>query len=116
MGVGRLLEGRPVTWLIALLVLSLGANGVLATLLVRAARRLLEFDSVWQQIMPVLFGYAEDLRRMLSLDLLTDNPEVVAFHKRNLKVLNELDEVTKSVRAVAPPTRSAQPLPRPDVE
>jgi hypothetical protein len=97
-------------------MLSVAADGVLAALLVRAARRLLEFDAVWQQIMPVLFGYAEDLRKMLSLDLLTDNPEVIAFHKRNVRALTELDEVVKSVRGVAPPRASDQPLPRPDVE
>jgi hypothetical protein len=102
--------------LVIFLVLSLLGNCVLAALLVRAARRLLEFDTVWQRIMPVLFGYAEDLRKMLSLDLLTDNSEVVAFHKRNVRALLELDEVTKSVRDVAPPKVSDQPLPRPDVE
>lgn len=101
--------------IVFLLILSLLANGVLGVLLTRAARRLLEFDSIWEQAMPVLFNYSEDLRKMLSLDLLTDNPEVVAFHKRNVRALIELDEVTKSVRAAAPP-RSIQPLPRPDVE
>lgn len=115
MGLRWLFEGWYVIALAVLFVLSLAGNVALAILLVRAARRLLEFDEIWQRIMPVLFEYAEDLRKLLSLDLLTDNPEVVEFHRRNMRALRELDEVTKSVRAVAPP-RSDQPLPRPDVE
>ena len=114
MGRGRILEGETVTVAI-LFVLSVLVNVGMGVLLVRAARRLLEFDSIWQQIMPVLFEYSEDLRKMLSLDLLTDNPEVVAFHKRNMRTLNELDNITKAVRSVAP-QRSRTPLPRPDVE
>lgn len=98
-----------------LLTLSLGVNALLAALLVRAARRLLEFDAIWTQILPVLFEYAEDLRKMLSADLLTDNPEVVAFHRRNQRTLFELDEITKTVRKVAP-VRPVGPLPRPEVE
>lgn len=115
LGFRWLLEGRHVIVLAALFALSIAGNAALAMLLVRAARRLLEFDEIWQRIMPVLFEYAEDLRKLLSLDLLTDNPEVVEFHRRNMRALRELDEVTKSVRAVAPP-RGDQPLPRPDVE
>jgi len=102
-------------WVVVFLVLSLIANGALGVLLFRAAKRLLEFDSIWQQIMPVLFGYAEDLRRMLSLDLLTDNPEVVSFHNRNVRALEEIDQITRAVRSAAPP-RDDRPLPRPDVE
>lgn len=100
--------------MIFLLIASMIVNAMLVFFILRATRRLLEFDSIWQEIMPVLFGYAEDLRKMLSLDLLTDNPEVVAFHKRNLRLLSELDEITKSVRSAAPP-RSSEKLPRPDV-
>lgn len=94
---------------------SVAINIGMGVLLVRAARRLLEFDSIWQQIMPVLFEYAEDLRKMLSLDLLTDNPEVVAFHKRNMRTLTELDNITKAVRSMTP-QKSQVRLPRPDME
>lgn len=98
----------------ALLAALLLLSGALVFLLIRATRRLLEFDELWQQILPVLLGYADDLRKMLSLDLLTDNPEVVAFHKRNLRMLSEIDEIAKSVRSVAP-QRIVGNLPRPDV-
>lgn len=101
-------------WLI--LIASLLLNFASVLLLVRASRRLLQFDSIWQQIMPVLFGYSEDLRRMVSTDLLVDNPEVVAFHKRNVRLLLELDEITRAVQATAPPKEKKSRLPRPDME
>ena len=99
--------------LVTVIVVALAMIGVLLYLLARAARRLLEFDEVWKRAMPVLFEYAEDLRKMLSADLLTDNPEVVAFHKRNLRALTELDAITREVGGM---TRRVEKGPPPDVE
>lgn len=98
---------------IGVVVASLFLNALAALLIVRASRRLLEFDYIWEQAMPVLFGYADDLRKMVSTELLTDNPEVVAFHKRNLRTITELDSITK---AVGRQRIEKKKLPRPDVE
>lgn len=97
-------------------IASAAANLALGFLLVRAARRLLQFDSIWTQIMPVLFEYGEDLRKMVSADLLVDNPEVLAFHRRNLRTLGELDAITRSVSSVAAKRDKKAALPRPDME
>lgn len=98
-----------------LLSISVAANLALGYFLLRAIKRLLQFDMIWEQIMPVLFTYAEDLRKMLSADLLTDNPEVLAFHKRNVRALLELDEITRIVQTTTP-TKEKSKLPRPDME
>lgn len=97
------------------LLLSLALNAGLIFFLGRAIRRLLQFDMIWEQIMPVLFTYSEDLRKMLSADLLVDNPEVLAFHRRNVRALLELDEITRVVQTTTP-TKEKSRLPRPDME
>lgn len=97
------------------LLLSLVLNVGLIFFLARAVKRLLQFDMIWEQIMPVLFTYSEDLRKMLSADLLVDNPEVLAFHKRNMRALLELDEITRIVQTTTPAKEKSK-LPRPDSE
>jgi hypothetical protein len=88
---------------------------VLSFVTVRLARRLLQFDEIWQQVLPVLFDYADDLRKMVSADLLLDNPEVVALHKRNMRALREMDDAVKTVQGLTPPKQRIE-LPRPDME
>lgn len=78
------------------LVLSIGLNGGLMWLLVRASRRLLQFDDLWERAAGVLFDYSDDLQVMLSSDLLTDNPEVLAFHRRNKAALEQLRVAAES--------------------
>lgn len=95
------------------LIISVVFNVALGTVLFRFSRRLLQFDEIWQGILPVLFEYAEDLRKMLSADLLIDNPDVIRFHKRNQQALSELDSITESVKFRV---REKKRLPRPDVE
>lgn len=102
--------------MLLVVIASIIANLALGFLLVKAIRRLLQFDSIWTQIMPVLFGYGEDLRKMVSADLLVDNPEVLAFHKRNLRTLSELDAVVRTVSSVVAKREKKAALPRPDME
>lgn len=89
-------------------------------LLYKAARRLLQFDELFQRIGVTLEGYSEDLAKMTSADIdsvLTDHPEVRMFHLRNMAarkdVQNALEEVT---RQTPPRRRKAPALPRPDLE
>jgi len=102
---------------IFLLSFSITLNVGLVYLLIRASRRLLEFDDIWSGILPVLVDYAVDLRQMSSGDLLLDNPEVVKFHKRNLNALATIESIAQQVAEIKPlPPKRDTNLPRPDVE
>jgi hypothetical protein len=85
-------------------------------LLVRATRRLLQFDDIFGEIVGSLTGYADDLRKMSSGGVLLDHPEVTKFHNRNLKTLKALDAAVKKVEGIRPPAEPTTPLPLPDVE
>jgi hypothetical protein len=99
---------------IVMLVLT---NAVTVFLLVRAARRLLQFDEIFSGILPVLTDYSVDLARMTKGDLLLDNPEVLKFHKRNMNALANIEMITKEITEVAPPRpKRDTKLPAPDVE
>lgn len=86
----------------------------LAFLLIRATKRLLQFDYIWEALLPELIEYESDLRKMAGGDLLIDHPEVQAFHKRNLRALKAVADIVKSVSETRPPPPPA--LPRPEVE
>jgi hypothetical protein len=90
-------------------------------LLFRAARRLLQFDDLFQDTAEVLDGYSSDLAEMSSADLdgiLVDHPEVIAFHKRNMRARRDVQSILDSVTAVSPrrPRRRDPKLPLPDME
>ena len=87
-------------------------------LLWRAVTRLLQYDQVFGAIAPVLESYSVDLKRMVSADVnssLFEHPEVLDFHKRNLRALEEISSITESVSDIRPRPTLAD-LPRPDVE
>lgn len=105
---------------IALLVLALLVF-VESILLVRASRRLLQFDDLFQDLVAVLEEYSADLTKMVSADLdgvMVDHPEVIAFHQRNMRarraVQSSLESIVASV-STSRRTRKKQSLPRPDV-
>lgn len=88
--------------LYAFIVFLLLIIGGLSFLLVRASRRLLQFDEVFEHIVPVLEDYGGELKRTLSAGLLEDHPEVVAFHKLNVFALSKIDAITEMARAMRP--------------
>lgn len=89
------------TLFICLLVLVL-ALAVETFVLVRFAKRLLQFDAIFDGIAPVLSGHADELRKTVSSGLLEDHPEVVAFHQMNVKTLQAIESVIDSVKATRP--------------
>lgn len=91
----------------------------LSILLVRATKRLLQFDDIWQGILPELESYSADLARMASADLdgiLVDHPEVLTFHKRNLRAKKVIESILDSVTQMTPERKKPPALPRPDME
>lgn len=103
------------------LVISLALNVVAIYAIVRGGRRLFEFDEIFQEILPPLIAYGNDLKEMSSADLdgiLVDHPEVLRFHKRNLQARQEIESVIDSVTNIAPPRPKARTpeLPKPDME
>lgn len=70
---------------------------MLSFVVVRFSKRLLQYDDLVDAISEPMMSYAADLKRMSSGDLLIDNPEVLAFHRRNLEMLSEIESVTWSV-------------------
>ena len=99
-----------------LLVLLIITNSITGVLLFRGGRRLLQFDDIFQEILPELQNYSADLRKLSSGDLLLDHPEVVTFHKRNLRALKSLESIIDSVASVTPKQVKPLALPRPEVE
>lgn len=95
------------------LFLSIVLNVVAIVLLVRAARRLLQFDDIWQAIIPELEDYSIDLKGMSSGDILIDHPEIEMFHKRNVRALQSLESILDSVKSVRPKREKPPVLPRP---
>jgi hypothetical protein len=97
---------------------SVAGTAISIFLLVRAAKRLLEYDAVFSSIAPALEQYAADLTKTLSSGILLDNPEVLTFHKRNVSFLKHVESISKAVTEIHPvPKKDPQPIPpRPDWE
>lgn len=88
-------------------------------LLYRGATRLLQFDELFQRVAMTLEDYSEDLVRMTSADIdgiLTDHPEVKAFHLRNMGARRDIRLALEDVTRHTPRRRKAPALPRPDME
>ena len=98
------------------LSLSLLLNVVAGVLLARAAMRLFQYDDICRNILPILEDYSEDLTKLAKGDLLIDNPEVLAFHRRNLQAVKDLDATVGSVLSVVPPRPKKPVGSRPVVE
>jgi hypothetical protein len=100
-------------FIIILLVLALAAETVL---LVRATRRLLQFDAVFQMIVEPMQEYSIVLRKLSSGEgLLHDHPEVMEFHRANLFLLTQMDAAIRAVREEHPEKKRAK-FPRPEAE
>ena len=85
-------------------------------LLIRAARRLLQFDDMLQRTWGVLAEYSVDLTDMAKGDLLLDSPEVIKFHKRNMNALYQISTIADEIGQVTPPrAKRDTKLPAPDV-
>lgn len=107
------------TSLIALILLLVAVAE--AWLLIRASRRLLQFDDLFQRTVDVLDSYSSDLTRMVSADIdgiLADHPEVESFHRRNMSVRHDIGVILEMLTAVTPrrPKRPDAKFPRPDLE
>lgn len=88
-------------------------------ILVRATRRLIEYDDLWQAILPVLQDYGDDLAKMSSANLdgiLVDHPEVLNFHRRNRLAKQQIESLVGSIVKLVPEREKAPALPRPDME
>ncbi len=96
--------------LYAFLVISVMANVALIALLRRSATLNLQFDEIFEQIAPVMEDYAAEMRRTLTGGLLEDHPEVAAFHRLNLRHLQNLEAVVENVKS----TRPKKKLPKVD--
>lgn len=79
-------------------------------LLRRATARLFEFDEIFRIIVDPMDEYAAVLRRLASAEgLLHDHPEVVAFHRANMKMLLSIESAVASVKLALPPTPKDEP-------
>ncbi len=99
-------------WILAAFFFVLLCGAV--TLLVRASKRLLEFDELLRVMVDPMQEYADALRKLVSSEgLLHDHPEVVAFHRANLELMRLLDENISAIKA-GRPTKKEENLPRPE--
>lgn len=101
------------------LIIALMLNAAQGYFLYNGARRLLQFDDLFQGIASTLASYSSDLVRMTSSDIdsvLTDHPEVISFHMRNMRARLEVQGVLEEVTRATPRRRKAPALPRPDME
>jgi len=103
--------------LVLICLLGLYSVGV-TFLLLRALKRLLQFDSIFEAVYPTLVDYAIDLKRLVSREgVLLDHPEVQNFHRRNLKALLDVEHIASSIIETRPKApRPKSKLPKPDVE
>jgi hypothetical protein len=72
-------------------------------LLLRAGRRLLEFDELMEVIFDPMQEYQAELEKITSAEgLLTDHPEVVAFHRANVIMLARINSAITSIGETRP--------------
>lgn len=84
-------------------------------LLVRASKRLLEFDELLGTIVGPMQEYSNALRKLTSSEgLLHDHPEVVSFHRANVELLRLIDENISAIKAGRPIVKKEENLPRPE--
>lgn len=66
-------------------------------LIIKLSKKLFEFDSMIEFISETLFIYSSDLRNTLSSGILQDNPDVMNFHKRNMRALSDIESIVKNL-------------------
>jgi hypothetical protein len=88
-------------WLIILLAISVVLNGVLAFLLIRATKRLLQYDEVFQYMAGDIQTNLGQFYRMSKSSVTGGEPEIVQAHKNMMvmaqrlnEILNQMEEVT----------------------
>lgn len=83
-------------------------------LLWKSTKRLLEFDDMFQRIIQPMSEYSETLSRITSAEgILHDHPEVVEFHRANVKLLAEINGSINSVKEILPKVKKSS-LPSPE--
>lgn len=86
--------------------------GALVFLLIRATRRLFEYDELLKFIVGPMQDYAHTLRKIATTEgLLLDNPEVLEFHRANLELLAKIDSAITSIHEARPPEQEPKGLP-----
>ena len=101
-------------WFLAVFLFLYSVGSTL--LLVRAARRVLQFDELFETITDPMQLYADTLRRITQAEgLLHDHPEVMAFHKANMTLLLQMDDALESIKRGRPEKKRPKNLPRPEV-
>lgn len=102
-----------------ILAISVALNVALVRLFMRGAQRLMQYDDILQEILPILEDYGADLTEMSSGNLtgaLVDHPEILAFHKRNIAARHAVESIVDSVTRMTPERKKTPVLPRPDME
>lgn len=99
-------------WIVITLLLVVAATGWY--LFYRSVRVMFSFDQILGEVARVLSSYSQDLEKLSSGDLLLDHPEVRAFHRRNILVIEEINTVVEEIKKGRPETPKEM-LPRPDV-
>lgn len=85
-------------------------------LLIRASRRMLDFDELFQQILQPMQEYSAELKKISTAEgILHDHPEVLAFHRANMAMLQKMDASIKIIQE-AKPQKKKEKLPRPEAE
>ncbi len=88
--------------------------GAATFLLVRASKRLLQFDSIFRMIVEPMQIYADELKKITTAEgLLHDHPEVLQFHRTNMNLLTQIDAALAAVRQEHP-KKKRDKLPRPE--
>lgn len=74
-----------------------------AFLLVRATKRLLQFDEFFQSILIPMQEYRDGLRRIATAEgILHDHPEVIAFHRANMQMLQVIEKTLETIKQGKP--------------
>lgn len=84
--------------IVFLLVLSFLLNIGQGVLNFRFAKRCLQFDSILERVPEVLEPYGKELLDMTKDGLLTDNDEVLTFHRRNQRAMKDIATLVDDVR------------------
>ena len=101
--------------IVILLFASLAVNFLQGFINIKALKRLLQFDSIFESIIKILSDYGIDLNKTLSSGLLQDNPEIISFHKRNSQALAEIEAAVKNLEQIRPSVKVEIPKGNPPI-
>ena len=86
-------------------------NVATGLLLRRSLRLNLQFDEIFGRVGVVLGSYGEELKRTLSGGLLEDHPEVAAFHKLNMRNMEQIEAIAVEISVGRPKPQRRPKLP-----